>query len=63
MNEDEQREWFDKGATAMRDRIADGIRAWWGDARKVAGHYHPGQPHHLEAKVRKIDVATTMGRP
>lgn len=46
---------FDRGAIAMRDRIADGVHRWWERARKHAGHRFPGHPHWLEIAIRKIE--------
>lgn len=45
---------FDRGAIAMRDRIADGIRRWWQRAQPIAGHRWPGHPHWLEAAIRNL---------
>ncbi len=63
MTDAEKREWFDRGAEAMRERIAAGLHAWWDTARNVAGYRWPGHQHHLEAKARAVDVATLQGRP
>lgn len=63
MTDAEKREWFDRGATAMRDRIAAGLRAWWETARKFAGYRFPGHPHHLEVRASAVDVTTLEGRP
>lgn len=58
-----QRDAFDAGATAMRDRIAKGLKAWWTAARATAGRHWPGHPHAVVCKVEQIDVTTTEGRP
>lgn len=58
-----QREAFDAGATAMRDRIAAGLREWWTAAKSTAGRRWPGHPHAVVCKVEAIDVTTTKGRP
>jgi len=58
-----QRDAFDAGATAMRDRIVSGLRSWWSAAKAVAGRWWPGHPHAVVAKIAAIDVTTTEGRP
>lgn len=40
---------------AMRDRIADGVHRWWARAVKTSGG-RAMHPHHLEGRVRSIDI-------
>lgn len=51
---------FRTGAEAMRARIIAGIRRWWGDARRAAGHRWPGHPHWLETAIARIDVGELL---
>ena len=47
---------FLTGAEAMRARVLAGIRRWWSNAGKLAGHRFPGHPHWLDCAVAGIDA-------
>lgn len=40
----------------MRARVLAGIRRWWSNAGKLAGHRFPGHPHWLDCAVAGIDA-------
>lgn len=63
IDHDPMRRDFLRGAEAMRERILAGIRRWWGNAKKMAGHRWPGHPHWLESAVAGIDAEQLLHPP